>query len=259
MRKSRADLQPAILSFSMPHLELWQWGLGILVALLTGIAKTGVPGLGILIVPLMVLAVGDARLSAGWLLPMLCTADIFAVIYWRRHAAAWQLFRLTPWVIAGMIGGAFALKLDERTIRPLVGSIVLVMLAVHLWRRYATSLKTEVGHPGIYGVSAGFATTVANAAGPVMSLYLLGKNLPKEEFVATGAWFFFVINLTKLPIYGWNGLLTQSGLAFDLAMVPAVVVGAMAGRKIVDILSPRLFEILVLVLTGLSTLLLFRR
>ena len=53
----------------MPHLELWQWALGILVAVLTGIAKTGVPGLGILIVPLMVLTVGDARLSAGWLLP----------------------------------------------------------------------------------------------------------------------------------------------------------------------------------------------
>jgi hypothetical protein len=91
-----------------------------------------------------------------------------------------------------------------------------------------------------------------------MSLYLLGKRLPKEEFVATGAWFFFAINLAKLPIYGWNGLLTRSGLAFDLAMVPAVVIGAVAGRKIVNILSPRLFELLVLVLTGLSTLLLFR-
>ncbi len=242
----------------MPHLELWQWALGILVAVLTGIAKTGVPGLGILIVPLMVLAVGDARLSAGWLLPMLCTADIFAVIYWRRHAAAWRLFRLTPWVVAGMIGGAFALKLNERTIRPLVGVIVLVMLALHLCRRYRTLHTPEVGLPGVYGVTAGFATTVANAAGPVMSLYLLGKRLPKEEFVATGAWFYFVINLAKVPIYGWNGLLTSSGLAFDLAMIPAVVAGAVAGRKIVDLLSPRLFEILVLTLTALSTLLMFR-
>jgi uncharacterized membrane protein YfcA len=242
----------------MPHLELWQWALGILVAVLTGVAKTGVPGLGILIVPLMVLAVGDARLSAGWLLPMLCTADIFAVIYWRRHAAAWRLFRLTPWVVAGMIGGAFALRLNERTIRPLVGIIVLIMLGMHLWRRCRSSLTTEVGYPSVYGVTAGFATTVANAAGPVMSLYLLGKRLPKEEFVATGAWFFFVINLAKLPIYGWNGLITRSGLAFDLAMIPAVVVGAMAGRKIVNALSPQLFETLVLILTALSTLLLFR-
>jgi len=242
----------------MPHLEIWQWALGVLVAVLTGVAKTGVPGLGILIVPLMVLAVGDARLGAGWLLPMLCTADVFAVIYWRRHAAAWRLFRLAPWVVVGMVGGAFALRLNERTLRPIVGAIVLIMLAMHLWRRYGTSVQTEAGHPLIYGVTAGFATTVANAAGPVMGLYLLGKRLPKEEFVATGAWFFFVINLAKVPIYGWNGLLTRPGLTFDLAMIPAVVAGALAGRKIVDVLSPQLFETLVLLLTAVSTLLLFR-
>jgi hypothetical protein len=242
----------------MPHLEAWQWALGLLVAALTGVSKTGVPGLGILVVPLMVLTVGDARLSAGWLLPMLSTADIFAVIHWRHHAAAWRLFALAPWVVAGMIGGGFALRLDERTIRTLVGAIVLVMLALHPWRRYRANATGAVAHAGIYGVAAGFATTVANAAGPVMSLYLLGKRLPKEEFVATGAWFFFVINLTKLPIYGWNGLLTRRGLTFDLLMVPAVVAGAVAGRKIVDILSPRVFELLVLLLTGVSTLLLFR-
>jgi len=242
----------------MPHLECWQWALGLLVAILTGVAKTGVPGLGILIVPLMVLTVGDARLAAGWLLPMLSTADIFAVMYWRRHAAAWRLFALAPWVVAGMIGGGFALRMDERIIRPLVGSIVLVMLALHLWRRYRVDALASVGRPGIYGVTAGFATTVANAAGPVMSLYLLGKRLPKEEFVATGAWFFFVINLAKLPIYAWNGLLTRRGLTFDLVMVPAVVLGAMAGRRIVDLLSPSIFEWLVLALTGASALLLLR-
>ena len=242
----------------MPQLQPWQWALGLLVALLTGVAKTGVPGLGILVVPLMVLTVGDARLSAGWLLPLLCTADIFAVLYWRRHAAAWRLFKLAPWVVAGMVCGAFALRMNEHAIRPLVGMIVLIMLALHLWRRYRSSGEIDVTHPGIYGVTAGFATTVANAAGPVMSLYLLGKRLPKEEFVATGAWFFFVINLTKAPIYAWNGMLTPRGLLFDLWMAPAVVLGAVLGRRIVDLLSPRLFEALVLILTGISTLLLFR-
>ena len=50
-----------------------------------------------------------------------------------------------------------------------------------------------------YGASAGFATTVANAAGPVMNLYLLARRLPKHEFVATGAWFFFAVNLSSSP------------------------------------------------------------
>src|SRR5919197_1046512 len=69
----------------MPHLALWQWLLGSFCAFLVGLAKTGLPGAGILTIPLMVLAVADARLSAGWLLPILCTADVFAVVYWRRH------------------------------------------------------------------------------------------------------------------------------------------------------------------------------
>ena len=101
------------------------------------IAKTGVPGLGILVVPMMVLTVGDARHSAGWLLPGLCTADIFAVIYWRRHAAAKRLFSLAPWVVVGMVLGAAALGLSERVLRPVVGVIVLVMLGnlfVRRWR-----------------------------------------------------------------------------------------------------------------------------
>jgi uncharacterized membrane protein YfcA len=245
----------------MAELQPWQWALGALVALLTGIAKTGLPGLGILIVPLMVLTVGDARLSAGWLLPMLCTADVFAVIYYRRHAAAWRLFALTPSVIVGMIAGAFALRLKESTLRPLIGAIVLLMLVVYLWRRYRPSAAAETSaahHPALYGASAGFATTVANAAGPVMNLYLLGKRLTKEEFVATGAWFFFAINLTKVPIYAVNRMFTPRGLLFDLWLAPVVVAGAYAGRRIVTLLSPQVFEVLVLALTVLSTLLLFR-
>src|SRR6185436_18151130 len=98
----------------MPDLAVWQWCVGALAAFFVGVAKTGVPGIGILVVPMMVLAVGDARASAGWLLPVLCMADVFAVVYWRRHAAASRLFSLAPWVLAGLFAGAFALTLPER-------------------------------------------------------------------------------------------------------------------------------------------------
>ncbi|MCE5310619.1 MAG: sulfite exporter TauE/SafE family protein [Acidobacteriales bacterium] len=239
-----------------PHLAVWQWLLGAFCALAVGIAKTGVPGLGILVVPLMVLTVGDARFSAGWLLPMLCTADIFAVILWRRHAAASKLFSLAPWVAAGMILGAAALALPESILRTIVGAIVLLMMFAYLYRRRRGDERIPA-HPAPFGVAAGFATTVANAAGPVMNLYLLGKRLTKEEFVATGAWFFFLINLTKLPIYAGHGLFSRTSLLFDAAMVPMIVVGAAAGRWLVNQMSPRIFEVLVIVLTFISTLLLF--
>jgi uncharacterized membrane protein YfcA len=242
----------------MPHLTVFQWFLGAACAFMVGLAKTGLPGAGILAIPLMVLAVGDARQSAGWLLPILCTADVFAVYYWRRHAAAGRLFSLLPWVVVGMAMGAAALALSERILRPGVGVIVLVMLGAYLRRRLRPDTASAPTHPAPYGVSAGFATTVANAAGPVMNLYLLSKRLPKEEFIATGAWFFFVINLTKIPIYVWHGLIGARSLAFDLMMVPAVLAGTLTGRWAVTRVSPAVFEASVVALTAVSTLLLFR-
>src|SRR5258708_987547 len=156
----------------MPQLAAWQWALGAFCAFMVGVAKTGMPGLGILVIPLMVLTVGDARQSAGWLLPVLCTADLFAVFYWRRHAAVGRLFALAPWVFGGMALGAAALSLNERVLRPVVGGIVLLMLGAYLWRRFRPDLASTGGHAAPYGITAGFATTVANAAGPVMNLYL---------------------------------------------------------------------------------------
>jgi uncharacterized membrane protein YfcA len=258
------------------------------VAILVGVAKTGVPGVGTLAVPLMVLAVGDARQSAGWLLPLLCVADLFAVGIYRRHAYARRLFVLLPWVVAGMLGGALALYAPERVLRPLVAAIVLVMIGVRWWntmadrdaqRRAGTGtaqggpgqaadpgLPMERGHltlaepwthSALYGGAAGFSTTIANAAGPVMNLYLLAKRLPKEEFVGTGAWFFLVVNLCKLPVYVGHGLINASSLAFDLFMVPAVVVGAGLGRAVIRRLRQESFERVVFALTILACAMLF--
>jgi uncharacterized protein len=113
-------------------------------------------------------------------------------------------------------------------------------------------------HPVLYGGLAGFATTVANAAGPVMNLYLLSKRLPKEEFIATGAWFFFFVNLTKVPVYLYHGLITGPSLKFDLMMVPAVIAGAAAGRWVVKHIAPKVFEALVVAMTLVSSVLLLR-
>ena len=243
----------------MPPLAVWQWILGAVCGLFVGIAKSGVPGFGIAVVPLMVMVVGNARASAGWLLPMLCTADLFAIAYYRRHAQARRLFDLAPWVLVGMGAGTVALGWGESVLRPIIAAVVLTMIGAHLWRKWRQQVGVPTGwsHSARYGVLAGFATTVANAAGPVMNVYLLSKRLPKEEFVAAGAWFFFLINLSKLPIYRWRGMITARSLLFDLLMLPAVALGAMVGRRVVRRLAQTTFEVAVLALTAGATLLLF--
>jgi hypothetical protein len=242
----------------MPHLALWQWSLGAFCAFMIGVAKTGAPGIGTLISPLMVMMVGDARLATAWTLPILCTADVFAVWYWRRHAEARQLFSMAPWVVVGLGGGALALALSEQVIRRMVGVIILGMTGIYLWRRMSPAAEQVHGSPAFYGAATGFSSTVANAAGPVMNLYLLSRRLPKEQFVATGAWFFFVLNLLKAPVYAWYGLYSAPSLVFDVFMAPAVLGGALAGRWLIHRMPQRLFEITVIGLTAVSSLILFR-
>jgi uncharacterized membrane protein YfcA len=204
-------------------------------------------------VPLMVLTAGDARQAAGWTLPILSTADVFAVIYWRRHADAKKLFSMIPWTLAGMAGGAAALSLSEPVIRRVIAGILLLMLAIQIRRKFGGAPQTG-GRAGFYGILTGFATTVANAAGPVMNLFLLSQKLPKEQFVATGAWFFFVVNLTKAPIYAWYHLFSRQSLTFNAMVVPLVLAGAVTGSWLVRRISQSLFETSVLVLTGLCSI-----
>ena len=222
-----------------------------------GIAKTGAPGASTMVIPFMVMIVGDARFSAAWTQPILSSGDLLGVYYWRKHADAKKLFSLIPWVLVGIVAASFALYLNERIIRIMVAVIVLLMLIVQLWRRWGS--KSEVhGSPVFYGVSAGFATTIANAAAPVMSMYLLSRRLPKEQFVATGAWFFFVANLLKVPVYIWYRLYSRESLLFDAAMFPAVIIGGMAGKWFVNRVPQRIFDFLVIAITAASALLLFR-
>lgn len=241
----------------MPHLAPWQWLLGIFCAFMIGVAKTGAPGVGTMVAPLMVLTVGDARLAAAWTLPVLSTADVFAVAYWRKQAEARQLFSLIPWVLAGIAGGAVALSLNEVMIRKIIGVIIVGMVVIYLWRRWSPG-RQVAGNPAFYGICTGFASTVANAAGPVMNLYLLSRKLPKETFVATGAWFFFAVNLMKSPVYAWYHLYSRESLMFDLLMVPAVLAGALAGRWLIQNIEQSMFEVLVIALTAISCLFLFR-
>jgi uncharacterized membrane protein YfcA len=242
----------------LPALAAWQWLLGGACAFFIGVAKTGVPGFGILVVPLMVLAVGDARASAGWLLPLFCAGDLFAIFYYRGHAEARRLFSLFPWVVVGMAVGAVVLGAPEAFLRRLVGVITLAMIAIYVAknRRESVSNGDSMHSQAVYGSAAGFATMVANAAGPVMNVYLLAKRLPKEDFVATGAWFYLLVNLTKLPVYGYHGLIDTRSLAFDFFVLPLLVAGALSGRLIVKRIPQRLFESTVFGLSAAAAVLL---
>lgn len=244
----------------------WRFLLGFLAAFLIGVSKTGVPGIGILVVPLLATAFGG-RASVGTMLPMLIVGDIFAVRWYRQHTQWKRLVELIPWVLVGMAIGAVVLwRLGEMhtsrdVLEPIIGSLVLVMLAIHLLRQRWGERLSPHSPVGIAstGTAAGFATTVSNAAGPIMGIYLTSLRLPKEQFMGTSAWYYFAVNLSKLPVFVVLSLInpekpiiTVRSLLFNVTAIPVIVAGVYVGRWLLPRIPQKLFDEVVLILAAVA-------
>jgi uncharacterized membrane protein YfcA len=241
------------------YLEPWQWALACLGAFLSGLSKTGIAGLGILSVALFALIL-PPRESVGIVLVILLCADVVAVTAYRRQANWGQLWRLFPWTAVGVVLGYLTLgRIDERLVKPLIGGILIAILIVHVVRRRlaaradaADAAPRAAWLAPLVGVAAGFTTMVANAAGPIMIVYLLAMGLPKMEFIGTSAWFFLAVNLFKVPFNYSLGMIYPGSLLIDLPLAPFAVAGAISGRLIIKHIDQRLFETLALLLTAVA-------
>lgn len=249
-----------------------------LAATLVGFSKTAISGASTLAIVVFAMNL-PTRESTGVLLVLLMVGDALAVWTYRRDAE-WSLIRrlIVP-VLGGIAVGALFLGFAPVAwLKPVIGGIVVVMSAIQAVRMWsaarsaraarraadgdtgadgASSRVAHAGHAGsgsVFGLLAGFTTMVANAGGPVMTLYLLRSNLEVTRFVGTMAWFFASVNLTKLPISIGLGLVRPQRLLLCLALVPAVILGAIIGRWVISRISRPLFEKVVLTVAGLSGL-----
>jgi uncharacterized protein len=243
----------------MPHLEVWQWLVLAFAAVLIGYSKTAVTGVASIAVVLFA-AVLPARESTGTLLPLLIAGDLTAITVYRRHANWGLIVRLFPWIFAGLVVGAFFIaNIDNRVMRTAIGVMLLVLLAAQVWssrRRTDLSTKPHRALSTAAGTATGFATMVANASGPVMTLYLLASGFAVVELVGAAAWLFFVINLVKVPFSIGLGLLHPGSVLLDLALLPAMALGAWVGAVTIRRISREQFERYVLVLVAISALVL---
>lgn len=250
-------------------LSLWEFAALAAAAVLVGFSKTAVSGANTVSLAVFA-AVLPARESTGVLLPILIAGDVLAVLTYRRHAHWPTLWRLFPAVAGGVVvGTVFLMWADDAVVRTSIGAILLLMAAVTLWRRRAPTeaeAEAEAEPPPrgarlkapSYGVLGGFTTMVANAGGPVMSMYLLSAGFRKLSFLGTSAWFFLIVNTSKVPFSAGLGLIDARSLLLDAALVLFVVPGALIGKAAVHRINQRLFEQLVIgatVLGGLQLLL----
>jgi uncharacterized membrane protein YfcA len=257
----------------MDTMTLWNispWGLAALVAatVLVGFSKTAVSGANTVSLAVFA-AVLPARESVGVLLPVLIAGDVLAVLIYRRHAHWPTLWRLFPAVAVGVVLGTFFLMwADDEAVRISIGLTLLLMTGITVWRtRRAVrpddpdAVVTRAGRikARSYGVLGGFTTMVANAGGPVMAMYLLSAGFRKFGFLGTSAFFFLIVNVSKVPFSVGLGLIDTRALLLDAALVLFVIPGALLGRWAVDRINQRLFEQLVIAATVLGALQLLLR
>jgi uncharacterized membrane protein YfcA len=250
-----------ILSYIPYELLPWQWVVLIFSSLCIGASKTGITNISNLAIPFFVMIFG-AKPSTGVILPLLCLADLFAVIYYRRHAEWKYIVKLLPWALAG-----FALAVGVDRIVPaqgfkiLIGICILaglVVMFINDRRGKDAAAPSGWWFSAIFGVIGGFSTMIGNAAGPIMSVFLLSVRLPKTSFVGTAAWFFLIINYLKLPLqyFAWKNISADT-LLLDLVLVPFIFIGAFLGVILIKKISESLFRVFVYAMLLISTILLF--
>ncbi len=243
------------------NLSYTYWLLIGTCAILVGMSKTGVPGVSMIVVPVMAMIFGG-KTSTGVLLPILITADLFAVIHYHRHAEWKPLLRALPWAFLGLIlalwiGG----NVNDHQFKNIIAGSVLFSLVLMVWNDRKNKRNDLPGYPwfaAVFGILGGFATMIGNVAGPVFAIYLLALKLPKKNYIGTTAWFFAIINLTKLPLqyFVWKNIHQQT-ILIDLIAVPFVLLGAYAGIKIVHAIKEPTYRWAVVVITFVSALLIF--
>ncbi|GHA94068.1 UPF0721 transmembrane protein [Streptomyces tendae] len=249
------------------HLTGWEFAALAFAVLLVGFSKTAVSGANTVSLAIFA-AVLPARASTGILLPILIAGDVLAVLTYRRHAHWPTLWRLFPAVGVGVVVGTlFLVWADDAVVRTSIGVILLFMAGVTVWRRRRADAaeqpdevtsRTGRVKARSYGVLGGFTTMVANAGGPVMSMYLLSAGFRKLGFLGTSAFFFLIVNVSKLPFSAGLGLIDGHSLLLDAVLVVFVVPGAFLGKWAVNRINQRLFERLVIAATvvgGLQLLL----
>ena len=236
------------------------WILVCLAALCVGLGKAGFSGLGLIAVFIMAELFGKA--SVGILLPMLIVADVSVYPMFRQYASWAPVWRLLPPALVGMALGFFLLDwMPEEWAKPVIGSLILLMVALQVLRKFSPEYFDRLAHSGGFGVAAGgfagIATTIANAAGPVFQLYFLAKSLPKMELIGIGARFFLLINLIKLPFMGGLEFTTSESLLLNLKLIPLILAGVYFGRHLLHMISQRVFEWMIVgfaVLAGVKLL-----
>lgn len=214
-----------------------------------------------LVIPILADVFGGKE-STGIILPMLIVGDIIAVWYYNRHTEWSDIKRLLLWVVVGLLLGSMVGGfINDAQFKMLIAILVLICLIVLVYtERKGDNLKIpkKLWFYALIGIMVGFTSMIGNAAGAIFTIYLLALDFNKNDFMGTNAWFFLIINLTKVPlqIFVWHNISIKSILLAS-CMIPAIALGALVGTVIINKLNDKFFRYVVIAITAIAAIRLF--
>jgi uncharacterized membrane protein YfcA len=234
----------------------WILLLALFGAVCIGLSKAGLAGTATLNVVLMAKIFG-AKPSVGIVLPMLIVADFLGYLLNRKGGSWRQILPMIPPAIAGVALGWWLLdRIDNSVARVTIGWIILALLGFNLVLRAKRAELLELTRHRTFSWGMGFlsgtVTMLANAAGPVMTVFLLSQRLEKREHLGVFCRFFLFINLFKLPFSKSAGIITAPSLWTNLVLLPGVLLGIALGWQILKRLQQDAFEGVLAWLTGFA-------
>ncbi|MGC6431990.1 MAG: TSUP family transporter [Jejuia sp.] len=249
-------------TFQAYNLSSAQWIAIAFAGFILGFSKSGIKGIGIIIILILAFVFGE-KASTGVLLPMLIAADILAVIYYNRHAQWRFIKKLIPAMVLGVLVGVWVGDIISEVVFKKVMAIIIIGSIGVMWyfeRRKANNIPRNKVFSNSVGFLAGFSTMIGNLAGPISNIYFLAVRLPKNEFIGTGAWLFFIINVFKLPFhfFVWKTV-TKESLVLNIVLIPTIVIGFMLGATIVKRISNLSYRKFIIFITAVGGLLLLFR
>lgn len=226
--------------------------LGISVVIfIMGMSKGGFPVAGIAL-PLLVLLWPEqgkaARSAVSFMLPLLCTMDVFGAWMYRKHINWQHIKSLLPGMLLGVLVASIffiteqGLAVSDRSLKLIIGLLGISFSTWHLLGKPSFKTPKELGsglRPWLFGTVAGLTSTIAHAAGPVMQMYLLPCRLSKEIFAGTTVYFFLILNGVKLIPFAIFGRLNKEQILGNLWRLPLIPAGVLAGYTLVRIMKEK--------------------
>ena len=254
-----------------PDINSYQLLILALYAFLAGWERAGLRASLMPAVPLLVGSMGAVN-ALGYMIPILITGDLFSISYYKKHADGKSIKKLIPFAAAGILAGMIAgQKISGSSFKQIIAVLVILSLVINLINRNlqksCTEKKTGIKDCDnsilkktgpLFSTVTGFVSMLGGSGGPVISTYYLITGVKKNSFIGTTAWFFFLVNIIKTPLYFfiWKNI-SKASLITDLFMLPLLAAGIYSGVFIVKRINENVFRVIIYSVTFLSAVKLF--